>query len=43
MIKATTTTNIHIDTEIELVVTRGEARRETGKKGDRAHVYGDRW
>ena len=34
-------TNEHIDTEIKLVVTRGEAGREESERGDWAHVYGD--
>ena len=34
-------TNKHVETEIGLVVTRGEGGREEGERGDWAHVRGN--
>ena len=35
------TKNNHIETEIGLVVTRGEERRQEGERGDQAGVCAD--
>ena len=40
-IKTTATTNKHIDTQIRLMVTRGERETEEGEKRKRAHEHSE--